>query len=133
MGIQKEKIVTFNVLNLLEEEGYIKEGEDNVVHAEKAFFAARVMRWIRDQIQKDPEFDLSAHLTMLMYYKTDMADLKFSENEDKILYHMKEPDKDVQEIVDALIRSTRKTISEETSNAAREVAEPTKSEDPTDS
>lgn len=125
--------MTFNVLNLLEEEGYIKEGEDNIIHAEKAFFAARVIRWIRDQIQKDPEFDLPTHLTMLMYYKTDMADLKFSENDDKIFYQMKEPEKDVQELVDALIRSTRKTVSEEASNATREVAEPTDGEAPADS
>ncbi len=40
--------MTFDVLRLLEEEGYIKDGEDNLVHAEKAFFAARVMRWIRN-------------------------------------------------------------------------------------
>ena len=133
MGTQKEKIVTFNVLNLLEEEGYIKEGEDNIIHAEKAFFAARVMRWIRDQIQKDPDFDLPAHLTMLMYYKTGMADLKFSENEDKILYQMKDPDKEVQERVDSLIKSTRKTIPEKTNSTDDEAADPTNGEDPADS
>jgi hypothetical protein len=131
--IQKAEEVTFDVLEILEEEGFIEDGEDNMVYAEKAFFAARVLKWIRDQIQKDPEFDLPAHLTMLMYYKTDMADLKFSENEDKILYHMKEPDKDVQELVDALIKSTRKTIPEETDSATREVAGPANSEDPADS
>jgi len=125
--------VTFDVLEILEEEGFIEDGEDNMVYAEKAFFAARVLKWIRDQIQKDPDFDLPAHLTMLMYYKTGMADLKFSENEDKILYHMKEPDKDVQELVDALIKSTRKTIPEETDSATREVAGPANSEDPADS
>ena len=72
--------MTFDVLKLLEQEGYIKDGEDNVVHAEKAFFAARVMKWIRNKVQTDPDFDLTAYLTMLMYYKTDMADLKFSED-----------------------------------------------------
>ena len=124
--------MTFNVLNLLEEEGYIKEGEDNIIHAEKAFFAARVMIWIKNKIRTDPDFDLPTYLTMLMYYKTGMADLRFSENEDKILYQMKDTDKEVQELVDSLIKSTRKTISEETSNAAREVAEPTNNEDPAD-
>jgi hypothetical protein len=124
--------LTFNVLNLLEEEGYIKEGEDNIIHAEKAFFAARVMIWIKNKIRTDPDFDLPTYLTMLMYYKTGMADLRFSENEDKILYQMKDTDKEVQELVDSLIKSTRKTISEETSNAAREVAEPTNNEDPAD-
>ena len=125
--------MTFNVLNLLEEEGYIKEGEDNIIHAEKAFFAARVMRWIRDQIQKDPDFDLPTHLTMLMYYKTGMADLTFSENGDKILYHMKEPDKEVQELVNSLIKSARKTILDKTATDTVADDESTDGEDPTDS
>ena len=50
--------MTFDVLKLLEEEGYIKDGEDNVVHAEKAFFAARVMNWIRNKVQTEPDFNL---------------------------------------------------------------------------
>jgi len=78
--------VTFNVLKLLEEEGYIKEGEDNIIHAEKAFFAARVMRWIRDQVQEDPDFNLPAYLTMLMYYKLDTADLQFKEDGSGLMY-----------------------------------------------
>jgi hypothetical protein len=105
--------VTFDVLKLLEEEGYIKDGEDNVVHAEKAFFAARVMRWIKNKVQTDPEFDLTAYLTMLMYYKTDMADLKFSEDEDRILYKMKNNDKEVQELVDSLIKASGKGDAKE--------------------
>ena len=72
--------MAFDVLKLLSEEGYINSGDDNIVHAEKAFFAARVMRWIRDKVATDPEFNLTAYLTMLMYYKTGMADLKFSED-----------------------------------------------------
>lgn len=104
--------MTFDVLKLLEEEGYIKDGEDNLVHAEKAFFAARVMKWIRNKVQTEPDFDLPAYLTMLMYYKTDMADLKFSEDEDKLLYKMKNPDREVQEIVDSLIKNLNKPISE---------------------
>jgi len=103
--------VTFDVLKLLEQEGYIKDGEDNLVHAEKAFFAARVMKWIRNKVQTEPDFDLSAYLTMLMYYKMGQADLKFSENEDKLLYKMKSPDKEVQEIVDSLIESLNKPVS----------------------
>jgi hypothetical protein len=78
--------VTFDVLKLLEQEGYIKDGEDNLVHAEKAFFAARVMRWIRNKVQDEPDFNLQAYLTMLLYYKTDVADLKFTEDEDKLVY-----------------------------------------------
>ena len=105
--------MTFDVLKLLEEEGYIKDGEDNLVHAEKAFFAARVMNWIRGKVQSDPEFDLTAYLTMLMYYKTDMADLKFSEDEDRILYKMKNNDKEVQELVDSLIKASGKGDAKE--------------------
>ena len=103
--------MTFDVLKLLEQEGYIKDGEDNLIHAEKAFFAARVMNWIRGKVQSDPEFDLTAYLTMLMYYKTDKADLKFSEDEDTIHYKMKNNDKEVQELVDSLIESSRKSVS----------------------
>tara|TARA_R100000008_G_scaffold68482_1_gene45671 strand:+ start:34 stop:411 length:378 start_codon:yes stop_codon:yes gene_type:complete len=103
--------VTFNVLKLLEEEGYIKDGEDNLVHAEKAFFAARVMRWIRNKVQTEPDFNLQAYLTMLLYYKTDMADLKFDEEEDKLLYKLKNPDDEVQNIVDELIKNIGKPVS----------------------
>ena len=104
--------MTFDVLRLLEEEGYIKDGDDNLVHAEKAFFAARVMRWIRNKVQTEPDFDLQAYLTMLLYYKTDMADLKFSEEEDKLLYKMRNPDDEVQNIVDELIKNISKPPSE---------------------
>jgi hypothetical protein len=104
--------MTFDVVKLLEEEGYVRDGEDNLLHAEKAFFAARVMRWIRNKVQAEPDFDLPAYLTMLMYYKTDMADLKFTENEDKLLYKMKNPDQEVQELVDSLIKATRKPVPE---------------------
>ena len=104
--------MTFDVLKLLEQEGYIKDGEDNLVHAEKAFFAARVMRWIRNKVKTEPDFDLQAYLTMLLYYKTDVADLKFTENEDKLLYKMKNPDQEMQEIVDQLTKSLSKPASE---------------------
>ena len=104
--------MTFDVLKLLEQEGYIKDGEDNLVHAEKAFFAARVMRWIRNKVKTEPDFNLQAYLTMLMYYKTDMADLKFSEKEDKLLYKMKNPDEEMHSVVDQLIKSLSKPSSE---------------------
>ena len=104
--------MTFDVLKILEQEGYIKDGEDNLVHAEKAFFAARVMRWIKNKVQTDPDFDLKSYLTMLLYYKTDMADLKFDEEEDKLLYKLKNPDDEVQNIVDQLIKSIGKPVSE---------------------
>ena len=103
--------MTFDVLKLLEQEGYITNGEDNLVHAEKAFFAARVMRWIRNKVKTEPDFNLQAYLTMLLYYKTDMADLKFDEEEDKLLYKLKNPDDEVQNIVNELIQNIGKPLS----------------------
>ena len=103
--------MTFDVLKILEQEGYIKDGEDNLVHAEKAFFAARVMRWIRNKVKTEPDFNLQAYLTMLLYYKTDMADLKFDEKEDNLLYKLKNPDDEVQNIVDQLIKNIGKPAS----------------------
>ena len=114
--------MTFNVLKLLEEEGYIKDGEDNIVHAEKAFFAARVMRWIRDQVQEDPDFNLPAYLTMLMYYKLGTAELQFKEDGSDLLYKMK-PDKEMNELVNSIIKSSNE-------NAAK-AGKPTGSEEPT--
>jgi hypothetical protein len=104
--------VTFDVLKLLEQEGYVKDGEDNLIHAEKAFFAARVMLWIRNKVKTEPDFDLQAYLTMLLYYKTDMADLRFSEKEDKLLYKMKSPEEEMSTVVDQLIKSLDKSPSE---------------------
>jgi hypothetical protein len=100
--------VTFDVLKLLEQEGYIKNGEDNMIHAEKAFFAARVMQWIRNKVSTEPDFNLQAYLTMLMYYKTGVADLKFSDDGSKLVYRMKNNDKEIQEIVNSLIKSSSK-------------------------
>ena len=80
--------------------------EGQVGKAEKAFFAARIIDWIRHKAETETDFDLTSYLTILMYYKTGMADLKFSENGDKILYQMNNNDKEVQELVDSLIKST---------------------------
>jgi hypothetical protein len=104
--------VTFDVLKLLEQEGYIKDGEDNMVHAEKAFFAARVMRWIRTKVQEEPDFDLQSYLTMLYYYKMELADLKFTEDGSALSYRMKNNDKEMQELVNSLIKSTSKPSEE---------------------
>ena len=125
--------MTFDVLKLLEQEGYIKDGEDNLVHAEKAFFAARVMNWIRGKAQADPEFNLTAYLTMLMYYKTGMAELKFSEDGDNIFYKMINPDKEVQDLVDSLIKSSRKDATKKLIDKIEEDGEQTDDEDPEDS
>jgi len=114
--------LTFNVLNLLEEEGYIKEGEDNIIHAEKAFFAARVMRWIREQITADPDFNLPAYLTMLMYYKLGTAELEFKEDGSGLMYRMK-PDKEMDELVNSIIKSSNEV--------AAKAAKPTGPEEPT--
>ena len=125
--------MTFDVLKLLEQEGYIKDGDDNLVHAEKAFFAARVMKWIRGKAQTDPEFNLTAYLTMLMYYKTGMAELKFSEDGDNIFYKMINPDKEVQDLVDSLIKSSRKDATKKLIDKIEEDGEQTDGEDPEDS
>ena len=101
--------MTFDVLKLLEQEGYIKDGDDNMVHAEKAFFAARVMNWIREKVQSDPDFDLQSYLTMLYYYKMDLADLKFTEDGSRLSYRMKNNDQEMQELVNSLIKSTRQS------------------------
>ena len=114
--------MAFNVLNLLEEEGYIKEGDGNVIHAEKAFFAARVMRWIRDQIQEDPDFNLPAYLTMLMYYKLGTAELEFKEDGSGLMYRMK-PDKEMDELVNSIIKSSNEI--------AAKARKPNGSEEPT--
>ena len=122
--------MTFDVLKLLEQEGYIKDGEDNLVHAEKAFFAARVMRWIKNKVETESDFNLQAYLTMLLYYKTDVADLKFCEEEDKLLYKMKNPEEEMNGVVDQLIKSLSKPTPEspeegEVSTSATEDADGT--------
>ena len=122
--------MSFDVLKILEEEGFIEDGEDNMVHAEKAFFAARVMRWIRNKAQTEPDFNLQTYLTMLMYYKTDMADLKFSEDGDKLLYKMKNPDQEIQEIVDSLIKSSSER-SQQPSQEGEDTTSPTEDVDGT--
>ena len=83
-----------------------------MVHAEKAFFAARVMRWIRTKVQEEPDFDLQSYLTMLYYYKMELADLKFTEDGSTLSYRMKNNDKEMQELVDSLIKSTSKSSQE---------------------
>ena len=125
--------MTFDVLKLLEQEGYIKDGEDNLLHAEKAFFAARVMKWIRGKAQTDPEFNLTAYLTMLMYYKTGMAELKFSEDGDNILYKMNNPDKEVKDLGDSLIKSSRQDATKKLIDKIEEDGEQTDGDDTEDS
>ena len=119
--------MTFDVLKLLEQEGYIKDGEDNLVHAEKAFFAARVMKWIRNKVKTEPDFNLASYLTMLMYYKTDLADLKFTEDGSKLVYRMRNNDEEVQDLVDSLIKSTSKsdhqTSQEESATTPTEISD----------
>jgi hypothetical protein len=119
--------MSFDLMKLLHDEGYIQEGNNNLLHAEKAFFAARVMKWIREKVVSDPDFNLTAYLTMLMYYKTDLADLKFTEDDSKLIYRMKNNDKEVQELVDSLIKSTSKsdhqTSQEESATTPTEISD----------
>ena len=101
-----------DILNILEQEGYIQDDGEAVIHAEKAFFAARVMKWIKNKAQTDADFNLQSYLTMLYYYKTDLADLKFTEDGSKLVYRMKNNDKEVQDLVNSLIESASKSSQE---------------------
>ena len=116
--------MSFDVFKILEEEGYFKDGRGNLIHAEKAFFAARVMKWIREQVQTNPEFDLPSYLTMLVYYKNGMAELKFSDKDGKLLYKMNHPDQEVQEIVDSLLKNDKTRAGD-----AKAAEEPPSTED----
>tara|TARA_R100001510_G_scaffold57214_1_gene64610 strand:+ start:1562 stop:1948 length:387 start_codon:yes stop_codon:yes gene_type:complete len=67
---------------ILLSQGFVSfpESDSNIINAEKAFFGSRVIQWIQ---KKAPEadFNLQAYLIALTYYKLDLADLKFEENE----------------------------------------------------
>jgi hypothetical protein len=73
------------VYELLIEQGFVifPTGESNIIKAERAFFGARAITWIRDRAI-NPKFDLQAYLVALTYYKLGLADLKFEE--DELLY-----------------------------------------------
>jgi len=70
---------------LLIQQGFIlfPEVGDNLIKANQAFFAARVIVWLREK-GTDPDFNLQAYLVALSYYKLGLADLKFVE--DELLY-----------------------------------------------
>ncbi len=67
---------------LLISQGFVRfpDEESNIIHADKAFFGKRVIQWIKERATK-PDFNLQAYLVALTYYKLDLADLKFEENE----------------------------------------------------
>tara|TARA_Y100000593_G_C4101276_1_gene233372 strand:- start:168 stop:536 length:369 start_codon:yes stop_codon:yes gene_type:complete len=73
------------IYDLLINQGFVlfPIGDDNLISAERAFFAQRAIHWIRSKA-KDPKFDLQPYLVALTYYKLGMADLKF--DEDELLY-----------------------------------------------
>ena len=70
------------VYDLLINQGFVlfPVGDDNLISAERAFFAQRAIEWIRSQT-KDPKFNLQAYLIALTYYKLGLADLKIEDNE----------------------------------------------------
>jgi len=80
--------VSPKVVEILIQDGFITE-TDNLIDAEKAFFAARVVQWIRESVDSNPHFNLATYLTMLSYYKLGLADLKFSEDGARLLYRMR--------------------------------------------
>ena len=67
---------------ILLSQGFVSfpESDSNIVHAEKAFFGNRVIQWIQKKTL-EADFNLQAYLVALTYYKLDLADLKFEENE----------------------------------------------------
>jgi len=68
-----------------------------------------------------------------MYYKTGMAELKFSEDGDIIFYKMINPDKEVQDLVDSLIKSSRKDATKKLIDKIEEDGEQTDDDDTEDS
>jgi len=74
-----------SVYDLLISQGFVlfPDDNDNLISADRAFFAQRVIQWIRSKAS-DPKFDLQPYLVSLTYYKLGMADLKF--DEDELLY-----------------------------------------------
>jgi hypothetical protein len=67
---------------LIISQGFVRfpDGESNIIHAEKAFVGKRAIEWIQKKAP-EPDFNLQAYLVALTYYKLDLADLKFEENE----------------------------------------------------
>ena len=74
-----------SVYELLISQGFVLFPDDtnNLISANRAFFAQRVIQWIRSRAS-DPKFDLQSYLVSLSYYKLGLADLKF--DEDELLY-----------------------------------------------
>jgi len=72
-----------SVLKLLIKEGFISLQDDNLINAERAFFGARAIHWIRQNSTK-PGFNLNAYLVALTYYKLGLADMKIED--DELLY-----------------------------------------------
>ena len=63
-------------------QGFVRfpDKDSNVIHADKAFFGKRAIQWIQERAIRD-DFNVQAYLVALTYYKLDLADLKFEENE----------------------------------------------------
>ena len=78
----------------------------------KLAFKLATDKSLRNKVKTEPDFNLQAYLTMLLYYKTDVADLKFCEEEDKLLYKMKNPEEEMNGVVVQLIKSLSKSPSE---------------------
>tara|TARA_Y100000593_G_scaffold2242_1_gene4516 strand:- start:58892 stop:59293 length:402 start_codon:yes stop_codon:yes gene_type:complete len=101
---RKARAVSFNIVRILKQDGFVAI-KDNLIDAEKAFFAARVVAWIRECATANKDFNIATYLTMLSYYKLGLADLKFSEDGDKLLYRMKAGE-EVDKVVETITRSS---------------------------
>jgi hypothetical protein len=70
-----------SIYELLVQEGFVLFPEDeNIIQADRAFFAARVIEWIRTRAA-EPDFNLQAYLVALTYYKLGLAEMKFIDKE----------------------------------------------------
>jgi hypothetical protein len=69
------------VYDLLVGQGFvIFPQDDNLIKAERAFFGARVIKWMRTRAT-EPDFNLEAYLVALTYYKLGLAEMKFIDGE----------------------------------------------------
>ncbi len=96
-----------SIPELLIAEGFILFPEDtNLIQAERAFVAARGIKWIRERAS-DPDFNLQSYLVALTYYRLGMAELKFTEENDLVYRYI---GVEVEEIVDQLAQSPSRSV-----------------------
>jgi hypothetical protein len=77
----------FHIATVLRQDQFVTEQENsNLIEASRAFFAARVIKWIQARCQEDEKFNLPLYLTVLLYYRLGVVDLAFTDRDEQILY-----------------------------------------------